>query len=171
MSDADGGILKKLIASVLFVGLNVLVAGEFLGLVPTSVGTRFDIVSPVSDRYTVVGQTGKGMLVLGTVPGPEVRVLAAEPRDHAYYTVRLFDQDARAELAQLARILDFDGEQYLVEVSPSDVERLLSLRVMLGRVSLSGWKPAMPAPDLPPVTANPMIEQMVARVNPDTVLS
>ncbi len=163
--------MKKLIASVLFVGLNVLVAGEFLGLVPTSVGTRFDIVSPVSDRYTVVGQTGKGMLVLGTVPGPEVRVLAAEPRDHAYYTVRLFDQDARAELAQLARILDFDGEQYLVEVSPSDVERLLSLRVMLGRVSLSGWKPAMPAPDLPPVTANPMIEQMVARVNPDTVLS
>ncbi len=157
--------MKKLIVGLASAGLSVLVAGEFLGIVPQG---RFE---DLKDRYTVVGQTGSGMLVLGSAPEGDVRVLAVEPREHVYYTVRLFDQDALAELTQLARVLDFDGEQYLVEVSPSDVEKLLLLRVMLGRVSLSGWQPAVPAPDLPPATTNPMIEQLVARVNPDTVLS
>jgi hypothetical protein len=152
------------------VGASLSLAAEFLGMVPD--------VAPqdLADRYAIVGVTGHGVLVVGDdsrdgLASLEGRVLAENPKAHLYYTVRLLAGASRADLAAVSRILDFDGEQYLVEVEPGSVERFIAVPAMRGRISLDGWVMDRPAPKLPPVIADPTIEQIVARVSPDSVLA
>lgn len=151
-------------------GLSIALAGEFLGVVPNA------IPEDLSAHYAVVGVTGHGVLVVGDdaaladFSSRHGSWLAANPKDHLYYTVRLLTDASRADLAAASRILDFDGEQYLVEVEPDAVERFIAVPAMRGRVSLNGWVMERPAPKLPPVLSDPTIEQVVARVSPDSVL-
>jgi len=146
-------------------------AGEFLGIVPNAAP------EDLAGRYTIVGVTGHGVLILGddsrdgSIASLGGRFLADNPKAHLYYTVRLFADASRADLAAVSRILDFDGEKYLVEVEPDMVERFIAVPAMRGRVSLNGWVMDRPAPKLPRVTADPTIEQLVARVSPDSVLA
>ncbi|MCX6844899.1 MAG: M28 family peptidase [candidate division WOR-3 bacterium] len=152
-------------------GLSIALAGEFLGVVPNA------IPEDLSARYAVVGVTGHGVLVVGDdaaltdFNSRHGSWLAANPKDHFCYTVRLFADASRADLAAVSRILDFDGSEYLVEVEPDAVERFIALPAMRGRISLSGWVMNKTAPELPRVLANPTIEQLVALVSPDSVLA
>jgi hypothetical protein len=162
--------LRKWLLPIVAAGLSFALAGEFLGVLPNS--------SPddLADRYTIVGVTSHGVLVLsedsrdGDFAARDGRFLAENPKAHLYYTVRLFALASRADLAAVSRILDFDGEQYLVEVEPDAVERFIAVPAMRGRVSLNGWVMDRPTPKLPPVLSDPTIEQLVARVSPDSVL-
>ncbi len=146
-------------------------ADDFLAVIPDG--------NPelLAQDFTVVGVTGNGVLVLGNnrqlalLNSLGGRVLDYEPKDKVYYRVRLFDWSNQAQLARISRVLDFDGEEYLVAVAPEDVERLLDLRVMLGRVSLQGWVFKPVVQELPPVFSNPLVEAMVSSVAPDSVLS
>ena len=163
--------MRKWLLPIVAAGLSFALAGEFLGVVPNS--------SPddLADRYTIVGVTGHGVLVLsedsrdGDFAALGGRFLAENPRAHLYYTVRLFTDASRADLAAVSRIIDFDGEQYLVEVEPDAVERFIAVPALRGRVSLNGWVMDRPAPRLPEVIADATIEQLVARVSPDSVLA
>ena len=162
--------MRKWLLPIVAAGLSFALAGEFLGVLPNS--------SPddLADRYTIVGVTSHGVLVLsedsrdGDFAARDGRFLAENPKAHLYYTVRLFALASRADLAAVSRILDFDGEQYLVEVEPDAVERFIAVPAMRGRVSLNGWVMDRPTPKLPPVLSDPTIEQLVARVSPDSVL-
>jgi hypothetical protein len=162
--------LRKTLILIVAVGASLTLAAEFLGVVPNS------DPEDLAARYTIVGVTGHGVLVLsdnardGDFATLHGRFLAENPRAHLYYTVHLFSAASRADLAAVSRILDFDGEQYLVEVEPDAVERFIAVPAMRGRVSLDGWVMDRPAPKLPRVLADPTIEQIVARVSPDSVL-
>jgi hypothetical protein len=161
--------VRKIVFLIVAAGVSLALAGEFLAIVPNAAPDE------VAARYTVVGVTGHGVLVLaddsrGGFASQDGRFLAENPKAHLYYTVRLFAVASRADLAAVSRILDFDGEQYLVEVESSAVERFIAVPAMRGRVSLNGWVMDRPAPRLPRVLADPTIEQVVARVSPDSVL-
>lgn len=161
--------MKLVVLAVVAVG--AAWAGEFLALVP---GARPE---ELAGDFTVVGQTAGGVLVVGdesragAVDALGGRILDREPRGKEFYRVRVFEPETRRRLAVVGRILDFDGEEYLVAVAPEAVEELVGLRVMAGRISLHGWTFRMAEPKLPAVTANPLIEQMVASVSPDSVLA
>jgi len=163
--------VRKSLLLVVAAGLSLCLAGEYLGVIPNA--TPEDLAA----RYTIVGVTGHGVLVLaddsrdGDFATLDGHFLAEDPRAHLYYTVRLFADASRADLAAVSRILDFDGEQYLVEVAPDAVESFIAVPAMRGRVSLNGWVMDRPAPELPRVSAHPTIEQIVARVSPDSVLA
>jgi hypothetical protein len=163
--------VKSIVLFALLAGLSVCPAGEFLGVVPGAAP------EDLAACYTVVGQTGRGVLVVGTETsladfGSLGGVyLAASPKDHLYYTVRLFAEASRRDLAATSRILDYDGSEYVVEVEPAAVEEFIAVPAMRGRVSLNGWVMSRTAPELPRVFANPTIEQIVAQVSPDSVLA
>jgi hypothetical protein len=162
--------LRKTVLMIVAAGLSLVLAGQFLAIVPNAAP------DDVAARYTVVGVTGHGVLVLADdsrdrgFAANEGRFLAENPKAHLYYMVHLFADASRADLAAVSRILDFDGEQYLVEVEPDAVERFIAVPAMRGRVSLDGWVMGRPAPNLPRVTANSTIEQIVARVSLDSIL-
>jgi hypothetical protein len=162
--------MRKSLLLIVAVGASLTLAAEFLGVMPNSTPEE------LAGRYTIIGVTGHGVLVLsdnardGDFAALHGRFLAENPKAHLYYTVHLFADASRADLAAVSRILDFDGEQYLVEVESSAVERFIAVPAMRGRVSLDGWVMDKPAPKLPRVIANPTIEQIVARVSPDSVL-
>jgi hypothetical protein len=163
--------MHKSVLLALVAGFSLSLAGEFLGIVPSE---RPEDVAP---QFTVVGVTGRGVLVVADQSRlPEVaalqgRWLAADPREHLYYQVRLFADAARHELAQASRVLDFDGSEYLVEVEPAGVERFIAVPALRGRVSLAGWVFNNAPPHLPAVLVNPTVQQMVALVSPDSVLA
>jgi hypothetical protein len=163
--------VRKSLFLIIAVGLSFCLAEEFLGVVP-NVAPQ-DLVG----RYTIVGVTGHGVLVIADdscdadIAAQGGRFLAQNPRERLYYTVRLFVGASRAELVAVSRILDFDGEEYLVEVEPEAVERFIAVPAIRGRISLNGWVMDRPTPKLPAVLANPTVEQIVARVSPDSVLA
>jgi len=164
-------MLRKFVLLTVTVGASFALAAEFLGLVPNSAP------KDLAARYTIVGVTGHGVLVLsdnareGDFVALHGRFLAENPGAHLYYTVHLLTDASRADLAAVSRILDFDGEQYIVEVEPDAVERFIAVPAMRGRVSLDGWVMGHPEPKLPLVLADPRVEQIVARVSPDSVLA
>ncbi len=163
--------MRKSLLLVVAAGLSITLAGEFLGVVPNATPEN------LADRYAIVGMSGHGVLVVGDdsrladFAALGGRYLAEKPRAHLYYRVHLFTDAARADLAVTSRILDFDGEEYVVEVEPAAVEQFIALPAMRGRISLSPWVMNNAAPQLPRVLANPTIEQMVALVSPDSVLA
>ncbi len=153
----------------LLVLASVLLARDFLGVVPG--------VNPeaVAGKFRVVGQTGSGVLVIGSdlvsFTARRGRVLDWDPGEKVYYRVRLFDWGLQDQLASVAKVLDFDGEEYLVAVTADGVERLMGLRALFARVNQRGWVFRPGGVALPPVLSNPLIEQMVAAVSADSVLS
>lgn len=148
-----------------------VIAGEFLAIIPDARPEQ------VKDWFKVVGMNRNGVLVIGTedrlssIPYLNGRVLDLQPKDKLYFRVHLFDWTNKQALSLVGRILDFDGEEYLVAVEPDKVDSLRSLGAMVSRMSLEPWvfKPVQFDP--PPVFTNPLIEQMVASVSPDSVLS
>ena len=164
-------MLRKSVLLIVTVGASLTLAAEFLGVVPNAAP------EDLAARYTIVGATGNGVLILSDNAGDGAfatlhgRVLAENPKAHLYYTVHLSAGTSRADLAAVSRILDFDGQQYVVEVEPEAVERFLTVPAMRGRISLSGWVMDRPAPKLPPVIADPTVSEIVARVSPDSVLA
>ncbi len=156
---------------LLCVGITLALAGEFLGLVPAA---RPD---EIAGNYRVVGQTANGVLVIGNTASERDfanragRYLAVDLKEHEFYRVRLIEPAARPALAAVSRILDFDGNEYLVQIRPSEVEKLMNLPAELARLNLRGWVFTDKHPQLPRVLANPLIEQLVASVNPDSVLA
>ena len=163
--------MRKSLLLIIVAGLSVALAGEFLGVVPNA--TPEDLAA----RYAVVGLTGHGVLVvaddsrLTDFAALGGTYLAENPKAHLYYTVRLFADATRAALAATSRIIDFDGEEYVVEVEPNAVEQFIAVPAMRGRISLNGWVMDKTAPELPRVLSNPTIEQLVALVSPDSVLA
>ena len=162
--------MRRFVLLIVAAGTSFVLAGEFLGIVPNAAP------EDLAGRYNVVGVTGHGVLVVGddsrddSVAALGGRLLAENPKAHLYYTVRLFGGASRADLAAVSRILDFDGEEYLVEVEPNNVERFIAVPALRGRVSLNGWVMGRPTPKLGPVLSDPTVEQIVARVSPDSVL-
>jgi hypothetical protein len=163
--------VRKSLLLIVAAGLSLALAGEFLGVVPNATPEN------LAARYAVVGVTGHGVLVVAddsrltdfaTLGGT---YLAENPKAHLYYTVRLFADATRATLAATGRIIDFDGEEYVVEVEPAAVEQFITVPAMRGRISLNGWVMDKAAPELPAVLANPTIEQLVALVSPDSILA
>jgi hypothetical protein len=164
-------MLRKLVLLTVTVGASLALAAEFLGIVPNAAP------EDLAGRYRIVGVTGHGVLVLsdstreGDFAALHGRFLAENPNAHLYYTVRLFAPASRADLAAVSRILDFDGEQYLVEVEPDAVERFIAVPAMRGRVNLEGWTMGRPTPRFPPVLSDPTVARIVARVSADSVLA
>jgi hypothetical protein len=161
--------LRIYVLLIVAVGVSYTPAAEFLAVVPDSAPEN------LANGYAVVGVTGHGVLVIGDdsrggIASLHGRILADNPKAHLYYTVRLFAGTSRADLAAVSRILDFDGKEYLVEVETDAVERFIAVPAMRGRISLDGWIKGCPTPKLPPVRSNPTVEQIVARVSPDSVL-
>ncbi|MEO0071154.1 MAG: M28 family peptidase [candidate division WOR-3 bacterium] len=154
-----------------FVLFTILFGGEFLAIVPG--------INPeeLAVKFKVVDQTNNGVLIIGNdndialLSALNGRILDANITENRYYQVHLFDWSRQKDLTQIARILDFDGENYLIAVKPEDVAHLLSLGGMLSRVSLQGWVFRPREVKLPSVTTNPLIEAMVALVSPESVLS
>ncbi len=145
-----------------------LIAEEVIGIIPGVLPEQ------LAGEFRVVGQTGNGVLVVGKeeqITACEGRVLDFRPDENVYYRVRLVNWTAREELAERARILDFDGTEFLVAVAPDRVEQLMTLPAFLGRVSLQGWVFHRSGWKAPPVLSNPLVEQMVSRVSADSVLS
>lgn len=141
---------------------------EFLAVIPG--------VQPeqLAAEFRVVGQTGNGVLVVGdreSVAIYQGRILDFRPDEKVYYRVRLVNWVNQQQLAEVARIVDFDGEEYLVAIAPDEVERLLNIPAFFGRVDLQGWVFRKGEWIAPPVFSNPLVEQMVARVSADSVLS
>ena len=163
--------MKRLVLAALIAGLSLAAAGEFLGLVPDATP-----VSLAAD-YRIVGVTANGVLVVGDDSRASAfaalsgHLLAAEPRDGAFYRVRLLEPAARAELARITRILDFDGTEYVVELTPGTVDDLMKLPAEKSRINLRGWVTTGVTPTLPKVLANPVIVQLVASVSPDSILA
>jgi hypothetical protein len=163
--------VSKLTLLVVCAGLSLALAGDFLGLVPDAVPRE------LSRDFRVVGQNRNGVLVVGSEAQPQLlaavsgRVLAADLKEREFYRVRLIEPASRADLAAVSRILDADGQEYVVEVAVGAVEHLMKLPAELARINLRGWVFADAAPQLPPVFSNPVIEQLVARVSPDSVLA
>ena len=145
--------------------------GEFLGVVPG--------VQPrdMASRYTVVGQTELGVLVIADDTRiPEFRAdrgryLDAEPRANSYYRVHPLAEEVAGSLSRYGIVLDYDGENYLVRVAPDALPDLIRLRAMVSRVNMRPIVITDARPFFPPVTRNPLVEAMVASVNPDSVLA
>jgi hypothetical protein len=156
---------------VVAAGRSVCLAGEFSGVVPNA--TPEDLAT----RYTIVGVTGHGVLVLaddsreGEFAALDGHLPAESPRAHLCYRVRLFAEASRADLAAVSRIFDLDGEQYPVEVERDAIESFIAVPAMRDRVSPGGRAMDRSAPDLPRGSAHPTIEQVVAGVSPDSVLA
>ncbi len=156
---------------VLLILVSFVNAGEFLALIPN--------VKPemLKDQFKVVGMTNSGVLVIGTEAQLQTvsvlygRVLDYQPQDKLYFRVHLFDPSTQKELAAISRILDFDGAEYLVSIAPENLPALRSLWAMVARVSLQPWvfKPLKFTP--PSVLTDPLVEQIVAAVSSDSVLS
>jgi hypothetical protein len=159
------------LAALVFAGAQLAPAADFLGSVPNSAP------EDLAGRYAVVGVTGNGVLILydsaceGDFASLHGRVLAENPKAHLYYAVRLLAGVSRADLAAVSRILDFDGEQYVVEVEPQALERFIAVPAMRGRFSLDGWVMDQPAPGFPPVPSDPTVVRIVGRVSRDSVLA
>jgi len=145
----------------------VALAGEFLGIVP---GAEPE---DLAREFRVVGQMRNGVLVVGSSGQAPAggRVLDPDVSGSRYLRVHLLAGASEAELASVSRILDFDGSEYVVAVRESEESTVRALRAMVGVVNLSGWTLAAVPPELPRVMSDPMIEEMVALVSPDTVLS
>ncbi len=148
-----------------------LLAGDFLAIVP-------DVQPEVlAHTFRVVGQNDNGVLVVGSerqtaeLAVYRGRVLDVNPEEKVYYRVRLIDWGRRDALARVATILDFDGVEYLVAVKEGEFERFMELPAFRARLSLAGWVFKPVKVELPPVTVNPLIQQMVGAVEPDSVLS
>jgi hypothetical protein len=145
--------------------------GEFLGVVPG--------VQPgdVASRYTVVGQTELGVLIIADdarmseFRADRGRYLDAEPRANGYYRVHPLAEGVAGSLSRYGTVLDYDGENYLVRVAPDALPDLLRLRAMVSRVNLEPIVITDARPFFPPVTREPLIEAMVASVNPDSILA
>jgi hypothetical protein len=160
---------RSIIAVLIVVGFGL--ATEFLALVPALQPEQ------LKDNFPVIGITGNGVLVISTdenlsaLTSLKGRILDYHPREKIYYQVHLFNWTAPEQLTAVARVLDFDGENYLVAVEPDRLNELLNLRAMLARVSLQPWVFKPVRFDPPPVSPNPLIQQMVAAVAPESVLS
>ncbi|MGQ9708538.1 MAG: M28 family peptidase, partial [bacterium] len=161
----------KRMAVILSVLIGFALAQEFLAIVPNAKPEA------LAGDFAILGVTGNGVLIIGAeqkwqlLSSFNARILDFNPREKVYYRVHLFDWSKTEELARISRILDFDGEEYLVAVAPEGVESLMRLGAMLGRISLKGWVFQPVRVELPPVLSNPLIEQMVASISPDSVLS
>ncbi len=160
--------MKRILILLCIAGLGLGLAGEVLGIVPEAEP------EDLATRFRIVGHTRNGVLVvgdevdLGLVSG---RVLDQDPGRSLYYTVHPLDDAAEATVRGTGTVLDFDGSEYLMRLTGDEAGRLRLMRVMVGPVDLDGWVMNDIAPVFPPVTANPLIEQMVAQVDPDSVLS
>jgi hypothetical protein len=163
--------LSRTALLVVCVGLSIGLAGEFLGLVPDAAPRD------LAGDFRVVGQNRNGVIVVGTDAQQDAfaarfgRFLAGDIDGREYYRVRLIEPASRSDLALVSRVLDFDGDEYVVEIPTGTVENLMKLPAEIGRVSLRGWVFTDRTPKLPRVLANPLIEQLVASVNPDSVLA
>jgi hypothetical protein len=163
--------LRRTSPLFLVVLLGAASGGEFLGVVPG--------VQPrdVATQFTVVGQTERGVLIIADdARMPEFRAdrgryLDAEPRANSYYRVHPLAEDVAGSLGRYGTVLDYDGENYIVRVAPDALPGLLRLRAMVSRVNLKPIVITDARPFFPPVTRNPLIEAMVASVNPDSVLA
>ncbi|MFO7675847.1 MAG: M20/M25/M40 family metallo-hydrolase [bacterium] len=148
--------------------LSVAVAGDVLGIVPDA--RPADLVP----AFRVVGALRTGLLVVGSegeLTAAGGRVLDRAPVAERLFRVYPLDESARAALFEAGTVLEFDGEEYLVLLDEPGHLRLTGLRAMVGPVDLSGWTVLEPAYDLPPVSPNPLVQAMVAAVEPESVLS
>jgi hypothetical protein len=156
---------------LLVLGFSAAFGGEFLGLVPG--------VEPrdVAARYAAIGQTERGTLViardeqLADFMSVQGVFLDANPREHSYFQVHPLSAEAARELSSIGTVLSFDGENYLVRVEPDAIVKLQQLRAMASRLSMKSLVITDALPLFPPVTRDPLIEAMVAGVNPDSVLA
>ncbi|UCG43500.1 MAG: M28 family peptidase, partial [candidate division WOR-3 bacterium] len=160
--------MKRLLILLIIAGLGLGLAREVLGIVPGAEP------SDLATSFRIVGQTANGVLVVGDEAdlGPvSGRVLDQNPGRGLYYTVRPLDDAAEGAVQAIGTVLDFDGAEYLMRLTGDEAGRLRQMRVMIGPVDLDGWVMSDITPAFPSVTANPLIEQMVARVEPDSILS
>ena len=95
--------MRKIVFLIVAAGVSLALAGEFLAIVPNAAP------DDVAARYTVVGVTGHGVLILvddsrGGFASQDGRFLAENPKAHLYYTVRLFARALRADLVRAERV-------------------------------------------------------------------
>lgn len=180
--------MKKTVSILLF-SAGIALAGEYLGIVPHA------RPEALAGAYMVIGETRNGVLVIAdpaqqsdfTARGgvyldsvsSEQLALSRQTGQSPYYRIRLLDPGAapdaqqrqRAQLAQLGRILDFDGEEYVVRLNPDAIPRIQALRAMLSRISLRPIVLKSESPSFPQVSSDPLVRAMVAAVSPDTILA
>jgi hypothetical protein len=158
-------------------------AGEFLGIVPNA------RPEDLSSQFTVIGQTARGVLVLprdeqrsmfdsrdgkflgeiGTLPvfAPKTGGVPVSE----YYRVRLLHGASEADLAKVAAILDFDGQEYIVRLGSDQLAAVQALPAELSRISFRPMVLKSGSPSFPRVCSNPTVQAMVDAVSPDSVLA
>jgi hypothetical protein len=131
-------------------------------------------LTPFADKAIVILELTHTALVLidesnlDEIGSHSYQILAHEPREGDYYLVRPVDPNC--EICQYGDILMTDGDDYLLIVYKPLLETLIRQKVMVRRVAftpLTITGPAVPQSLL----LNATVQDIVSRVDPDSVLS
>lgn len=154
----------------------VAAAGEFLGVVPKGrpeeLAGFVSVVGMMQDYVVVVGKDASSITLQAS--GRMLDEIVPEKR---YLRVHLLSA-SESELRSAGKVLLFDGQEYLVVTDESGEQRIREMRAMVAPLNLEPWvisgkdtEDRILEAGLPKVWANPVIQQMVGLVSPDTVLS
>jgi len=94
-------------------------------------------------------------------------VLDEEPQEGDYYLVHPLN--SQIDLTKFGELLTSDGENFLIKIKEGILEELIKQKVMISRLSL---KPILIKDEVSPLRfrANPIVQVIVNRVEPDSVL-
>uniref|UniRef100_A0A7V0Z4G5 M28 family peptidase n=1 Tax=candidate division WOR-3 bacterium TaxID=2052148 RepID=A0A7V0Z4G5_UNCW3 len=132
-------------------------------------------INPLFDRdLKVIKELDNSALVIvedgamAKIADLNYQILQKEPQEGVYYLVYQFYKSI--DLTRFGEILTRDGNVYLLKIKSGVLESLVREPVELVQLS---FKPIIKstAKIYPEVRANPVIQEIVNRVNPDTVLS
>jgi hypothetical protein len=98
------------------------------------------------------------------------QILDDEPKTKEYFIIRPIDPNKVKSISEVAQPLAFDGENFLVRMTNEIEQKLANFRIERKHLSL---KPIVKSEGIihyPPVLQNPLIEDMVGRVNQDSAV-
>lgn len=98
------------------------------------------------------------------------QILDDEPQTKEYFIIRPIDPKQVKSISAVAQPLAFDGENFLVRMTNEIEQKLANFRIERKHLTL---KPIVKSEGIihyPPVLQNPLIEDMVGRINQDSVV-
>ena len=135
---------------------------------PEGINPLFDrdlkVIKELDNSALVIVEDG----VMDKIADVNYQILQKEPKEGEYYLVYQFYKSI--DLTRFGEILTRDSNVYLLKIKSRALELLDREPVKLVRLS---FKPIIKSASkiYPEVRANPVIQEIVNRVNPDTVLS
>lgn len=91
--------------------------------------------------------------------------------NHAYYYIWAIDDEAEKAISHFCDVLYQKKEFFIVKLAEINLEKLIRLRVELAKITFDPITVTQTAIKFPQVNYNPLIQEIVDRVNLDSVLS